>query len=265
MSAFVWDGRKCELGEGPFWHPQRQQLFWFDILQCRLLSRTNNEQLEWCFDEMHSAAGWIDQCTLLLASETGLWSFDIEGGTRDLIVEIEAHNPLTRSNDGRADPFGGFWIGTMGKNAEAEMGSIWRWYKGELKRLYSNITIPNAICFTPCGQFAHFSDTVKRQVMRVSLNDAGWPKGEPEIFLDLTKHDLNPDGAVIDADGTLWVALWGASKVAAFDPRGKLVGEVPVGTPNVSCPAFGGENLNQLFLTTQPVYRLAGRREVRPI
>lgn len=246
----IFDNRTCDLGEGPLWHPMRGQLFWFDITGRRMLSRANDRPLEWSFDEMHSAAGWIDHDTLLLASETGLWKFNLEGGSRSLICALEADNPVTRSNDGRADPQGGFWIGTMGKNAEAGAGAIWRWYRGELRRLFAPITISNAISFAPDGRTACFCDTVTGQVMRVALDADGWPDSTPEVYLDLRTERLNSDGAVIDTSGAIWVAQWGAARVACYGPDGRFIRALDIPAPHASCPAFGGPDLTTLFVTS---------------
>ena len=178
MTPQVFDPRACRLGEGALWHPLREQLFWFDILGKRLLSRTGKTPLEWRFEEHVSAAGWVDSGRLLIASETALFLFDLNDGTRTDVVPLEADNPVTRSNDGRADPWGGFWIGTMGKNAEAGAGAIYRYYKGKLRRLFTNITISNAICFSPDTHYAYFTDTRTRCIMRQALGAEGWPNGE---------------------------------------------------------------------------------------
>lgn len=248
--AQVFDARSCDLGEGPLWHPLRETLFWFDITGRRMYARGADGPQLWQFDEMHSAAGWIDTGTLLLASETGLWRFDLAQGTRHAVCALEADNPVTRSNDGRADPQGGFWIGTMGKNAEARAGAIWRWYRGTLRCLFDGITISNAISFAPDGRSACFCDTVTRQVMRVALDAEGWPDGPPRIYLDLRAEKLNPDGAVIDAAGAMWLAQWGASRVACYDPHGTFVRAYDIPAPHASCPAFGGPDLNTLFVTS---------------
>ena len=250
MTATICDTRPCELGEGAFWHPERQQLFWFDILSARLLSFDGTGPLAWQFDEMHSAAGWIDRDTLLLASETGLWRFDIGSGLRERLVEIEAEDDRTRSNDGRADPHGGFWIGTMGKHAEPGAGAIYRYLDGKVTRLYDSISIPNAICFSPDGRIAHFADTRRQIIWRVELDADGWPCGEREVFLDLRAQGLFPDGAVIDAEGGLWNAQWGAGRVARYLPDGQFDREILVGGRHSSCPAFGGPDLRRLYITT---------------
>lgn len=250
MKPELHDSRLCALGEGPFWHPGRGQLFWFDILGRRLLSRQAGEALEWRFDRPVSAAGWVDHETLLVAGAGALMRFDIATGRREQVCPLEADRPDNRSNDGRADPWGGFWIGTMGRKAEPGAGSIWRYHRGELRRLFEGITIPNAISFAPDGGFAYFADTRERTVWRQRLGKDGWPQGEPDVFLDLRPEGLNPDGAVCDADGFLWLARWGASSVARYGPDGScdLVLGLPVSQP--SCPAFGGPGLSTLYVTT---------------
>ncbi|MGV6849651.1 MAG: SMP-30/gluconolactonase/LRE family protein [Marinibacterium sp.] len=250
MKVDLFDDRVCDLGEGPIWHPRRRQLFWFDILGRRLMSRHGDARLEWRFDDHVSAAGWVDDDTLLIASEIGLFTFDLRQGTRADIAPLEADNPVTRSNDGRADPFGGFWIGTMGKRAEPGAGAIYRYYKGRVERLCSALTIPNAICFSPDGSIACFTDTPTRRILRQPLDGDGWPKGPAETFIDLTGDGLNPDGAVIDAEGCLWNAQWGAGRVARYDPKGRFLSEIAFPAGQMSCPAFGGDDLKTLFTTS---------------
>ena len=250
MTSYVFDHRTCYLGEGPLWHPTRKQLFWFDIVNSRLLSRVGDEALMWQLEEHHSAAGWIDEETLLIASETGLWRFDIECGQRRLIVPLEADRPETRSNDGRADRQGGFWIGTMGKKAERGEGTIYRFYKGELVKLFDDLTIPNAICFAPDGRTAYFACTKSGKIQSQALDAEGWPEGGPEVFVDLTSEGLNPDGAIVDAKGGVWNAQWGAGRVARYLPNGAFDRAVSVAGQHSSCPAFGGEDFRTLYITT---------------
>ncbi len=230
--------------------PDAQAAFWFDIINARLLSRVGDEALMWQLEEHHSAAGWIDHETLLIASETGLWRFDIESGQRRLIVPLEADRPETRSNDGRADRQGGFWIGTMGKKAERGEGTIYRFYKGELVKLFDDLTIPNAICFAPDGRTAYFACTKSGKIQSQALDAEGWPEGAPEVFVDLTSEGLNPDGAIVDAEGAVWNAQWGAGRVARYLLNGEFDRAVAVAGQHSSCPAFGGADLRTLFVTT---------------
>ena len=255
----IFDARPCELGEGALWHPVRQELFWFDILNRTL----NSQARSWSFPELVSAAGWVSADELLIASETGLFRFNLSSGARSSVAS--AGSAETRSNDGRADRQGGFWFGTMGKKAEQAAGAIWRWHRGELRQLFPGVTIPNSICFTPDGTAAHFSDTAAGKVMKVALDAQGWPKGDPELWLDLDRAGLNPDGAVIDAEGRFWNAQWGAGRVAAYGPDGAFLEAVETpGAPQASCPAFGGPDLSTLYVTTALEHMDAEARERHP-
>ncbi|MBY4893688.1 SMP-30/gluconolactonase/LRE family protein [Rhodobacteraceae bacterium N5(2021)] len=247
MTVEVFDDRPCALGEGPLWHPIRKQLFWFDILGQRLLTRDADGPQEWQFDRCVSAAGWVDEDRLLIASDEDLSVFDLRESTSEYVASLEADNPMTRSNDGRADPQGGFWIGTMGHNAEPGAGALYRYHRGEIRKLRANVTIPNATCFTPDGCHAYFADTAKHLVWRYALDADGWPQGAAAVYLDHRATGLNPDGAVVDAQGNFWCAEWGASRVACYDPSGKLVEEVALPVPQPTCPALAD---GHLYVTT---------------
>lgn len=244
MELSIHDPRPCDLGEGPLWHPTRKQLFWFDINNMRMMASGG----EWQFDRPVSAAGWLSDAALLIATSRDLIRLDIETGAQEPVAALEADNPVTRANDGRADPWGGFWIGTMGRQAEPGAGAIYRYYQGELRQLYPGITIPNAICFSPDGAHAHFADTARRIVWRQALAEAdGWPSGTPEIYLDHGADGPNPDGAVIDAAGNFCCAEWGASRLRCYAPSGAVLRDISLPVSQPTCPAFGGSDL---YITT---------------
>jgi len=248
----IFDTTPCELGEGPLWHPTRQQFFWFDIVGRRLHTSEAGKTRTVQFDEHVSAAGWVDDQSLLIASETRLFVFDLDRERSEDVEGLEPDNALNRSNDGRADPWGGFWIGTMAKqNAYQGQGAIYRYFKGELRTLYPGIAIPNAICFSPDRSFAYYADTTTQKIMRQGLDaETGWPDGDPKVWLDLAADGLFPDGAVVDAEGNLWNAQWGAGRVACYDPEGRFQRAVTFEAAHTSCPAFGGTEMTTLFCTT---------------
>ena len=245
----VFSDIACALGEGPLWHPERRELFWFDILG-KMLYRKGKIEDSWGFDEHVSAAGWVDRDRLLIASETALWEFDVTTGAQEFLVGLESDTAMTRSNDGRADPHGGFWIGTMGKAAEPYAGAIYRYHRGRLEQLFDKITVSNSICFSPDGKIAYFTDTFTRRIQRVELDEAGWPVGRPEVFVDLRPEGLNPDGSVVDGLGNLWNAQWDASRVACYAPDGAFLRAVAVPARQTTCPAFGGADMKSLFVTS---------------
>jgi sugar lactone lactonase YvrE len=246
----IYDDTICSLGEGPLWHPTRQQLYWFDIHGQGLHTLENGKTRSWSFDEDVSAAGWVDDTHLLAASETRLFRFNVETGAQEDVVALEADDPDSRSNDGRADPFGGFWIGTMSKHERTPTGTFYRYYKGELTPLWGGVTIPNAICFTPDKIQAYFVDTIDGLMKRVQLDAEGWPVGNPEVWLDLSGKPFGADGAVIDADGNIWNAQWDGWRIACYAPDGTFLQEIPINAAHTSCPAFGGHDLTTLFCTT---------------
>lgn len=247
----IHDHRICQLGEGALWHPRRQQFFWFDILAGRMLSQDDaGRPLEWRFGRMASAAGWIDDHRLLVATDTALIVMDLRDGATHAEFPLESDRADTRSNDGRADRQGGFWIGTMGRKAEAGAGAIYRFHRGTIRRLVDGITIPNAICFSPDGRTAHYADTDRGMVWRQPLDADGWPVGERQVWLDLSGQGWSPDGAVIDAAGGFCCAIWGQGAVVRFDAQGRQTHRWDVGGVHSSCPAFGGADLTQLLVTT---------------
>ena len=241
----------CSLGEGPLWHPGLESLFWFDINSHKMFNWKNGILKTWTFSEPVSAAGWIDDDHLIIASASALIKFSISKDTRETLIDLEADMPHTRSNDGRADPWGGFWIGTMGLKAEQGAGSIYRFYQGQLKKLQERITIPNSICFSPDRKFVYFTDTSQKKILKQDLDQlTGWPLNEPSILINLKSQGLHPDGSICDSQGYIWNAQYGASRVARYSPEGWLdrVEEVPVS--QVTCPSLGGKFFDTLYITS---------------
>jgi sugar lactone lactonase YvrE len=250
MRAELFCDLTAELGEGPLWSGDR--LYWFDILNMRLhaLDAGGGAPATWQFDEHHSAAGRLPGGRLLLASETGLWRFDPGIGARERVCPIQADEPAIRSNDGRADRQGGFWVGTMHKRAPGpEHGRIWRYHRGRLREVAAAVTIPNGICFAPDGRRGYYSDTARGQIYTWPLDVEGWPTEEATLFADLSLGGGAPDGAVVDAEGALWCALWGGSRLLRIAPDGEPGAEIALPVTQPSCPAFGGD-LRRLYVTT---------------
>lgn len=248
----IHDQRICDLGEGAFWHPTLRQFFWFDILNGTLHSNDREGARKWRMPEMVSAMAWVDDDVVLIAGERDLFLFSLDSEEILPLCELEADKPQNRSNDGRADRQGGFWIGTMAKDPAHRLGqgAIYRFHHGELRKLYAGVSIPNAICFSPDGGTAYFADTMAQTVWKVALDGQGWPSGEREVFLDFTGTGIYPDGATVDAEGNLWSAQWGQGRVACYSPAGDFLREVKVDAPHSSCPAFGGPDMTTLFVTT---------------
>ena len=247
----VFSNEKCQLGEGPLWHPLRGELLWFDITNSTLHAQSLDHYKTYKFDQNVSAAAWIDEGSVLISGESDLQILSLDTGDKQVLIKVDADNHITRSNDGRADRQHGFWISTMGKNAEQSAGAIYRYYKGELRCLHKDITIPNAICFSPNGDAAYFADSMKKHLYMQKLDvQTGWPLSEAEIFIDFTPMEKTPDGAVTDALGNIWIAFWGEGMVEGYSPDGKSLGQIQCPTPHTTCPAFGGDDFSTLYVTT---------------
>ena len=218
----------------------------------------------WNFGEPASAAGWVDTDTLLVATASGLQKFDLLIGSWETVCALEAENAITRSNDGRIGPDGSFWIGTMARDGSPHLGSYYRYANGTMGNLQDRISIPNATCFSPDGKIAYYADTRKQVIWRWLLDGNGNPVDDKEVHINLRDLDLNPDGAVCDAEGYLWNAQWGASRIARYAPDGRFdkAIELPVSQP--TCPAFGGDDLKTLFITSANEGLSDSQREAEP-
>lgn len=244
---------QCALGEGPFWHPERQQLFWFDINNRTLFAASADGDVAstWHFEEIVAAAAVIDKDTLALATETGLKRFDLKSEATIHLIDIEREVPANRTNDSRVHPSGAFWIGTMVKDEGPKDGSVYHYRAGKLTKIISNAAIPNATCFSPDGRTAYWTDTPEQKILKCAVDpDTGMPVGDWEVFADVADHRGYPDGAVVDSEGFVWNARWGGSCVIRYAPNGTIDRIVEVPVSQVTCPAFGGKDLKRLFVTT---------------
>ncbi len=251
----------CELGEGPGWTPATKALparvRWLNILAGELhhAAADGSDHQITSLPRKTSYAALTTQGDYLLVSEERLSRWDPDTGALSDFLPFEPDG-ATRSNDARVDTHGSLWLSSIGLNAETGAGSLYRLHRGQLTRVLQGLTIPNALCFSPDGRFAYFTDTVTGQVMRWQLDADGWPltsAGEynaPEVWADLRDCGGGPDGAVIDADGHMWIALWGAGRVARLDHDGKEIAHVALPVSQPSCPLFGGEGLSTLYITT---------------
>jgi len=249
LSPFV-----CELGEGPSYDRRENKLFWFDIVNRKLLEQAfpGGETIVHELPIMGSAIADVDERRQLIATETGLHLRDRKSGKLTLHRPIEADDPKTRSNDARVHPSGAFWVGTMAKEEGSAKGRIWWHRAGELKMLFDGVVIPNSICFSADGAAAFFACSSARKLWRVACDpETGLPQGEPQVFVDGMGAEGFIDGSVIDADGVLWNARWGGFRVDAYDTTdGKLLRSVKVPASQASCPAFVGPDAGRLAVTS---------------
>ena len=252
VATSVLSDDACHLGEGPTYDVTTDTAWWFDIREGKLfeaqLGRSSIRVLS--LGRMVSALGRIDAERQLIVAEDGLYIRKLADGATTLFLPLEADNPTTRSNDCRVHQSGTFWIGTMGKKAEPKAGAIYALHRGKISTLFSGISIPNSICFSPDGGTGYFTDTPRAVLYAVPLNPAtGLPRGEPEVLLRHTGVG-GLDGSVCDADGNIWNACWGASRIDVYSPQGERLRSLGVPAKQSSCPAFVGPDLSRLLVTS---------------
>ncbi|MEZ5789441.1 MAG: SMP-30/gluconolactonase/LRE family protein [Nitratireductor sp.] len=268
MSVTVLCDIRFELGEGPSFDQHTGTLRWFDIVNCKLAEMkpgTGTVTIH-SLPFMASAIARIDKSRQLLACEDGLYVRDAASGSLALHVPLEDDNASNRSNDARVHPCGAMWVGTMGKKAEKHAGSIY-WHRGgEIRKLYSNITIPNSICFSPDGSVGYFADSAGGKLMKVACDPAtGLPSGEPELFFDNRGQTGGLDGSICDGDGVVWNARWGGSALDAYSPDGARINTIELPVQQPSCPAFFGQDASHVAVTSAWQDMSARKREADPL
>ena len=253
----IFDHTNNLLGEGPTYDPDTDTAWWFDISGRKLMERplASDRAIAHDLPLMASAMAVIDAERQLIVAEDGLYVRMIADGSLSRLVPLEADNEVTRSNDSRVHPCGAMWIGTMGKSAQPDHGSIYHFHRGEIRKIYSDITVTNSICFSADGTVGHYTDTVTGKVMRVDLDPAtGLPTGEAQPFLVKQPHHPGwADGAVMDADGLIWIARWEGSCVQAYDAAASIVHTISLPALQITCPAFIGRDASQMIVTSASV------------
>jgi sugar lactone lactonase YvrE len=241
------------LGEGPTYDPHTGTAWWFDITGRKLFECVvaSDDVTVHELPVMGSVLARIDDDRQMIATETGLHLRHRASGDMELVTPIETDNTITRSNDGRVHPCGALWFGTMGKNAEKHAGTIYHVAQGKVTKLFSDITIPNAICFSPDGAIAYYTDTTTARLMRVAIDPAtALPTEAPEVFYDHRGEKGGLDGAVCDLDGNIWNARWGGGCVDGYSPDGARFISLKVPAGQTTCPAFVGEAADKLLVTS---------------
>ncbi|MDC1135877.1 SMP-30/gluconolactonase/LRE family protein [Alphaproteobacteria bacterium] len=252
---------RCELGEGPIYDEQEDALIWFDIIGQKLFiaSLANQHITQHTFDEPVSAAFLGNAGALFMAGASGLYHVHRTSGEAVLIQPIEADKPETRANDSRTGPGGSIWYGTMGRKLEAGAGAVYHlkaeadkgWKNINMQTLFSGVSIPNATCFAADGKTAYFCDTPRQQIMQIPIDPkTGLPIANPSVFVDLAPERLNPDGAVVDEEGCVWNAQWGAGQIACYGPDGRFRKRIELPASQITCPCFGGKDFKTLFVTS---------------
>lgn len=245
---------KAILGEGPHWDEQVKVLYWVDIIGKKLHRYSPNihENKTFTFNEYIGAAVPTDTGEMLLAMHNGIYQFDFQTEKLSLIVNPEADKPNNRFNDGKCDSSGRFYIGTMELNAEKGKGAFFRLDpSGQIQQILSSVTISNGMAWSPDEKLMYYIDTPTGEVATFTYDKKSGDIRYKKPAVKIPSEMGSPDGMTIDQEGMIWVAHWGGSRVTRWDPHvGKQLDEVIVPAKNVTSCVFGGEHLDELYITT---------------
>jgi sugar lactone lactonase YvrE len=239
------------LGECPLWDTRDQSLYWIDS-KARMVRRLRQSQYqEWAVPSDVGSIALTERGRIALALEDGFHLLDIGTGATRRLAEVQHKAPAMRMNDGRTDRQGRFVAGSMVLGRHDKDGAFYRLGKdGSVTQLFEGIALANATCFSPDGRTFYYTDSFSDTVSAADYDTASGAIGSPRAAFNTRPHGSAPDGATVDADGNLWVALVQASKVGCFRPDGTLLNLLDVPTPYPTCPCFGGPNLDVLYVTS---------------
>lgn len=240
-------------GEGVFWNPADGLIWWTDI-EGRAL---------WSFDPESGESKKIPAkdrvCCfaprrmggLIVAFADRVVFLDPATGAEDLIHRFEPDNPDTRLNDGRTDRAGRFVLGGMNEvSGAADSSVISIGTDLSVRTLFAGVSCANSTCFSPDGATMYFADTPDREIVAMDYDQSTGAVSNRRVHADFSTEPGLPDGSCVDAEGGVWNAEWEGRRVVRVAPDGTIdaVIDVPVWKP--TCCAFGGPDLDTLYITT---------------
>ena len=248
------DTQPAILGEGPLWDEQAQVLWWIDIIGQRLRRFDPADGSDHTF-ELPEKPGTVvlrDDDRLGLALQTGFYSFDPATEKLTQIADPESHEPETRFNDGKCDPEGRFWAGSM-EDAETgkRIGSLYSLQGGTCTRHFGGIGVSNGIVWNSAADTMFYIDSPTRKVDAFDYDRATGTISNRRTAIDVPDGLGYPDGMAIDINDRLWVCMWHGWAVIQFDPvTGEILQTLDVPVRNVTACAFAGPELRELYITT---------------
>jgi len=260
-AELIVDARNAT-GESPVWSAQEQALYWVDIPAGQLYrwSPADNRTQRWTVPEMLACIARCRDGGWIAGMQSGLFHLQpgTDGGLLSRPLSAVAHTrPGMRFNDGRCDRQGRFWAGSMLLDMAVGIaaGAMYRYsarQSAPLSAQLSDFIVPNGLAFSPDGQTMYLSDS-HPSVQAIWAFDYDIDTGTPHnrrLFVDMHKHPGRPDGAAVDADGCYWICGNDAGLIHRFTPDGRLDRSLAVPVKKPSMCAFGGRNLDTLFVTS---------------
>lgn len=269
MTEFqVINAPAARLGECPIWCERTQLLWWVDVLAPRLwsLSIATGQWKEHPVEARRIGSIALREAGgLLLACDNGLFAYDPATGAQRFLCDPEPDIVGHRKNDGRADPAGNFWVGTLREADYAPVGALYCVAPdGSMRKEASDLAIPNGLAFDPARRRMYFCDTRAYEIW-VCDYDAGVGTRGPARSFAKTAPPARPDGSCIDAEGYLWNAEYAGGRLVRFAPDGSVARSVPLPVTYPTCCCFGGADLDRLYITSASEPLTAEERLKEPL
>ncbi|XKE43901.1 SMP-30/gluconolactonase/LRE family protein [Halomonas organivorans] len=245
---------RASLGECPVWAGDEGVLYWVDI-EAPSLNRfdpATGENTAYPMPEHIGCFGRRAQGGFIAGLRSGLWLLDASARPVECLARPVADTSVSRFNDGRVDPWGRFWAGTIHEPRDEPLASLYR-VDADLscRRLAGEVLVSNGVAFSPDRRWAYHSDTPNHVIYRYPLDpDSGEILGPREVFHRFPFGNGRPDGAAVDSEGHYWSALFEGGRVVRLSPEGEIVAGYPIPARCPTMCAFGGEDLKTLYVTS---------------
>jgi len=244
---------KALLGEGPCWDHRGGLLFWVDIagMRVHMYNPQTNVDRVVQLDQMVGVAVPRQSGGMVVGVERGLYELDLETERLTLITDPE-NLENNRFNDGKCDAAGRFWAGTMSKKGQKGAGSLYCLDPDRtVRKAIEGVSISNGLGWSPDGRTMYYIDTPTKKVVAYGYNPESGELGDVRTVVVIPNDSGSPDGMTVDAEGMLWVAHWGGWQVSRWNPHtGEQLAVIPVPAAQVTSCTFGGQNLDELYITT---------------
>jgi sugar lactone lactonase YvrE len=256
----------CQLGEGPAYFYDR--LWWVDILGKRIheYDPANGTHHAHIFDVQVTVVVPREGGGFVLATEHGFALLDRMGGKPEFVVDPESHLPGNRFNDGKCDPRGRLWAGTMAREGGPKCGALYVLAHGlTAEHRVSEVSCSNGLAWSSDGRTMYYIDTPTRAVDAFDYDAETGAIANRRAVVQIPDGNGYPDGMTIDAEDKLWVATWGGWGVLRCDPgTGEILEKIPLPASQVTSCAFGGKDLSDLYITSARVGILGDDIERQP-
>lgn len=256
---------KAVLGEGPVWVEAEQALYWVDIKGSKIFRLDSSDRrTQWDTPMRIGSIAPRAAGGFIAGTEHGFAEIDLDAGRFDVFHNPEQDWPDNRFNDGKVDSRGRFWAGTMDDNQKQAAGTLYRLDPDRSCRAIDHgYKITNGPAFSPDGRTLYHTDTARQLIYAFPLGDDGSVGERRELVRFGTSHGY-PDGMTVDSQGCLWVALWDGWCVRRLSPEGECLQKIDLPVQQPTSCAFGGPDLDQLYVTSASVGLDQAALELQP-